>query len=222
MDLITQRRESDRRFDQELREAFGFLEDDYNYRSEPVTWGGSPYRVFTKCYSLGGRCIIYSGDFDREHYLELDFYPVDMVAAMDRNPALIYGCTVDWTLDRVIEAKGLRSLFPDDRRDFLGKPSDFGYILEKYCLDLVEGDFSLFPPLHFDVQQFVMNKGRFDLGTDDTLVEAEACALDAAAIPPTSRFDSTTIFVRSGRTHVQALTAVAEPDESLAWSTNPR
>ena len=197
MGLFEEAQKSERRFEEKLHDAFGFLVDDFNYKSEPLERSRGGFEVFRKRYTLGSRCISYSGNYDREPFFQLQFFPIDVFARMERHPGVIFRDSCNWTLERAMSAKGLAP-------DLVKKPSEpqhpaeyFGQLLREHCIDLIKGDFHIFPEVYFEVEHKIFSATSEVLGRFCHLEDAVSCALERVSKGGHPKMEETTVFIRT-------------------------
>ena len=188
MDLVSQAQASQKGLEDALSSAFLFLVNDYNYKEEPVTYGPSHFQAFTKIFSLGTRSIEFSGNYDRKLFYDLVFHPINLQARGELHPSIIYRPHWYFSIYQALNYLDAEVSLPQTGT-IEDVASAFSEVLRSYTIELVEGDFSIFPSIEFVVSQVLMpDEFRETLGRFSTIEEAEKCALSkAAALHATSK-----------------------------------
>lgn len=204
MDLVSQVQASNKKLETTLSRAFAFLVKHYHYREEPISYGPGQFRAFTKTFSLGARCIEFSLDYDRKDFFDLLFHPVNFWARSELHRSIKYRPCWHLSLGKALDHLDIDVSLPrtGSVEDVAHK---FAEVLREYGTDMIEGDFSVFPPVVFIVEHVKISStdwSRRTLGEFSTIEEAEQCALAREAS-----------FKSDSNEHIEIIGRVSEPEQ---------
>jgi len=204
MDLVSQAQAGKKKLETTLSRAFAFLVKDFRYREEPISYGPSHFRAFTKTFSLGARCIEFSLDYDRKDSFDLLFHPVNFWVRSELHRTIRYRPCWHLSLGKALDYLDIDVplLRTGSVEDVAHK---FAEVLREHGTDLIEGDFSVFPPVVFVVEHVKISGtdwSRRALGEFSTIEEAEQCALAGEAS-----------FKPDSNEYIEIVGRVSEPEQ---------